>query len=616
MPTISTTIPSGSVYRNDLNLLKGFSILAIVLYHMGFSRSGYLGVDAFLVVNGFLVVPKIVSGINEGTFRFLPFLEKRTMRLLPLMLLASLLSLLVGFWGMLPDDYENLAESVVATNFFSNNILPAVTINNYWDVSNAYKPLMHTWYIGILFEFYLVFPLILMLLKRLSEGLRFEFYKCAVITILSLSVVSLLLYLNPWCDAGYKFYLLPFRFFEMAFGGLAGLWIASAERKGRLLSGGFLSGTGFLVLLLAMFAGIFYVGEQETEYCLVSGVADRGESFIPQNILLLLTVILTLFFVVSDNTKSRLASMLIGTKIICLMGMMSYSIFIWHQPILAFYRYFVSSDFAPSVVAMFFAAVLAVAYVTYRLVEQKVTVGKLTRIATLLAFIVINGAAFALYLHAGVVRDVPELDIRMDNAHRNMHPEYVDRIYQYDTDFPAAEEGKRLNVLVAGNSFARDWGNILLESEMADKINLSYIADFDENYAKRIRQADYVFVFGWKHHVPGYVWENIRPDAGVWGIGTKTYGLSNGVIYKNRHRPDYFRQTIKINPIFIEINRQLKKDWNGKYIDLLEMSLARDGRVIVFTEEQKFMSQDTRHLTKSGATFFARKIDFGKIFQK
>ena len=608
--------PTGNVHRNDLNLLKGFSILAIVLYHMGISRSGYLGVDAFLVVNGFLVVPKVVSGIDEGTFRLLPFLEKRAMRLLPLMLLASLLSLLVGFWGMLPDDYENLGESVVATNFFSSNILAWVTINNYWDVSNDFKPLMHTWYIGILFEFYLVFPLIVMLVKRLSERLRFGFEKYAVITILALSVISLLLYLNPSVGTGDKFYLLPFRFYEMAFGGLAGMWIASAQRKGRLLAGGLLSGTGFLVLLLTMFAGIFYVGETETEYCLVSGAADKGESFIPQNILLLLTVVLTLLFVVSDNTKSRLAAMLVRTKVICLTGMMSYSIFIWHQPILAFYRYFVSTDMAPSVVAMSFAAVLAVAYITYRFVEQKITAGTRTRTATLLAFVVITGAAFALYLHAGVVRDVPELDIQMNHVHRNMHSDYVDRIYQYDTDFPAGKEGTRTNVLVAGNSFARDWGNILLESEMAERINLSYISDFDEKYAKRIRQADYIFVFGWKHNVPSYVWENIRPDAEAWGIGTKTFGLSNGVIYKNRLRHDYFQQTIKINPIFIETNKQLKKDWNGKYIDLLEMSLAREGRVIVFTEEHKLISQDTRHLTKSGAAFFARKIDFGKIFQE
>ena len=238
-----------------------------------------------------------------------------------------------------------------------------------------------------------------------------------------------------------------------------------------------------------------------------------------------------------------------------------------------------------------------------------------TRIATIIAFLLINGTAFALYMHAGVVRDVPELYVQMNNVHRNMHAEYVDRIYPYDKDFPTSN-GK-INVLVIGNSFARDWGNILLESEMADKINLSYIYKIDEKYASRISQADYVFIHDWKHNVPYYVWENVKPEAEVWGIGTKNFGESNGIIYKNRHRNDYFQQTIKVNPNYIAANEQMKKEWKDKYIDLLTLSLVgEDGTVVVFSQDGKFISQDTRHLSKGGAEYFAKKIDFGAIFKK
>lgn len=606
--------PTGKIYRNDLDLLKGFAILAVVLYHMGISRSGYLGVDAFFVINGFLIMPKVVSDINNGKFQYFSFLEKRTMRLLPLMLLASLFALLVGSWGMLPDGYENLGESVVATNFFSNNILASVTTKNYWDISNDYKALMHTWYIGILFEFYIVLPLIIMFVKLLSKKLHFGFDKYVVITIISLSVISVLLYLNPSVSTGDRFYLLQYRFFELAFGGLAGMWIAN-PRKGLLYSNGFLSGIGFFILLLIMFVGIFYIGEQKTDYNLVSGAGGTGESYIPQNILLLLTVILTIFFIISDNMKSHFVSLLVSTKVFCLIGMMSYSIFIWHQPFLAFYRYFITNNFTLIFVLFFFSVVLTLSYITYRFVEQKVKIGMRTRIVTLLAFVMINGTALALYLHAGVVRDVPELYVQMNNVHRNMHAEYVDRIYPYDKDFPTSHNGK-INVLVIGNSFARDWGNILLESEMAEKINLSYIYQISEKYSDRIRQADYVFIHDWKHKVPYYVWESVRPDAEVWGIGTKNFGESNGIIYKNHHRPDYFQQTIKINPSFIDMNEQMKREWKDKYIDLLAMSLVGEDRVVVFSQDHKFLSQDTRHLSKGGAEFFANIINFGKIFDK
>ena len=482
--------PIGKVYRNDIDLLKGLAILAVVLYHMGISRSGYLGVDAFFFFFGFLIVPKVVSDVNNGKFSYFSFLEKRIIRLLPLMLLASLFVLLVGYWGMLPDDYENVGESVISTNFFSNNILASITTKNYWDVRNDYKTLMHTWYIGILFEFYLIFPLIVMLTKWLSRKLRFNYSKYVVIVIISLSIISVFLYLNPSVSPGDRFYLLHCRFFELAFGGLAGFWITN-HRKGQLYNNAMLSGANIVILSLIMFVGIFYIGDQKTAYNLVSGAGGTRESYIPQNILLLLTVILTIVFIVFDNMKSRFVSVLVNIKALCLIGMMSYSIFIWHQPLLAFYRYFITSKFSLTFVLLFFVVVLALSYITYRFVEKKIKVEMRTRIMMLLAFVLINGAAFALYIHAGVVRDVPELYVQMNNVHRNMHAEYVDRIFTYDKDFPTADNGK-INVLVIGNSFARDWGNILLESEMSDKINLSYIYNNDEKYTERIKQADYI----------------------------------------------------------------------------------------------------------------------------
>ena len=238
-----------------------------------------------------------------------------------------------------------------------------------------------------------------------------------------------------------------------------------------------------------------------------------------------------------------------------------------------------------------------------------------TRIVTLLAFILINGAAFALYMHAGVVRDVPELNVYMNNVHRNMHAEYVDRIYSYDKDFPTSENGK-MNILVIGNSFARDWGNVLLESEMAEKINLSYIYQMSEKYIERIKHADYVFIFDWKHNVPYYVWENVKPNTEIWGIGTKNFGESNGIIYKNRFRPDYFQQTMEIDPNFFVINSLMKKEWQNKYVDLLELTHVGGGKVVVFSQGNKFISPDTQHLSQGGAEFFANKIDFGKTFNK
>ncbi len=577
-------------HRIDLDILKGIAIIVIVLYHMGILQNGYLGVELFFVINGFLIVPSIIEDVNLGKFNYLEFLMKRTIRLLPLLLLLSTLSLLVGYYVMLPDDYENLSESVIATNLFSNNILASITTKNYWDVCNEFKPLMHTWYIGILFEFYLLFPLMVLCVNYLSKRLDFNFYKYIIITIISLSIVSLLLYLNPNASIGNKFYLLHYRFFELAFGGLSGVWISKYRNK-KLYNNGILSG-GTVILLICVFIGI---------------------SSLPQYTLVMLCVVLSVLYCLSDNMNSRIVFWLGKMKILGILGMMSYSIFVWHQFMLAFYRYFISCDLTIGFNICFFILLFVISLLTYQFIEQKVKKSLCVIITLSVLFLCINGFAFYVYLHAGVVRDVPELDIKIGEEHRNMFAEYNDRLYSYDIDFP--KDNKKINVLIVGNSFARDWGNILLESNYKDVLNISYKFSLSENDIERIKNSDYIFIHQNKNDVPYYVWENKKEGAEVWGIGIKNFGESNGIIYSHRKADNYFNQTIRIDRRYFEINNRMKAQWGNQYVDLLKLSLMKDSSVVVFSDEQKFISQDCRHLTQNGAKYYARIIDFYQIFK-
>lgn len=600
-------------YRTDLDILKGIAIIAVVLYHIGIAPGGYLGVDVFLVINGFLIVPKVVSTIKDGTFKYFAFLEKRIARLFPLMLLMTSLVLIVGYLGMLPDDYENLCESVVATNFFSGNILGSITAKNYWDVWNDFKPLMHTWYIGILFEFYLIFPLVILFVKWLSKKISFSFPKYVIYFIIFFTVISIVMYLCPSATVGDRFYLLPYRFFELSIGGLVGIWISNRQNCA-LTYNAVLSYVSFITIIMLLFAGSFYFGGKYTDYNLVDGAGFIGEPLIPKLYLLIITVIMSCLFVMSNNSNSIIISILDKSKFLGLLGMMSYSIFVWHQPLLAFYRYFYSTNINTKFVLLFAVLVLLLSYLTYRFIEKKLILNKITIIVSVALFILTNGIAFYIYMHAGVVRDVPELGIKRGYEYRNMFAKYNDRIRQFDKPFENKQD--KLNVLCIGNSFARDWCNILLESDVADKINLSYTSEMDGNIVGRIKDCDYIFIFGWKNRVPNDLWNNLDSKTEVWGIGTKNFGVNNGQIYIKRNQPDYFKQTVKINPNFFKINDKLKDQWEDKYVDLLQYSLASDSSVIVFSDNHQFISQDCRHLTQAGAQYFANKIDFRKIFHQ
>ena len=140
---------------------------------MGLLKSGYLGVDVFFVINGFLVIPSVVKKIDLASFSFLGFIKKRIVRLLPLIVLASVVALGLGYFLMMPDHYENLAQSVIASNLMSENILSALTTKNYWDVVNEYKPLMHLWYVGILFEFYIIMPIMMLCVNMCANCLLY-----------------------------------------------------------------------------------------------------------------------------------------------------------------------------------------------------------------------------------------------------------------------------------------------------------------------------------------------------------------------------------------------------------------------------------------------------------
>lgn len=576
----------GKYYRFDLDILKGLAIIAVVLYHAGWCKSGYLGVDVFLVLNGYLVVPKVMKEIEEGRFRYLAFLEKKTFRLLPLVLLVSGLSLVIGYWGMLPHDFRFLSEEAVAASVFMNNILQAITTQNYW-AAIYQKVLMHTWFLGVLFQFYLVFPLLMLLMKRQMK-----------VTLMVLIVLSIVLYLLPIDNIGNKYYMLPYRFFEIAIGGLVAVrpMRVSAPIK-------YISTCG---LILMIFYGAFTIGERAMPYNLVGGSNTIRESFLPREVMVLLTVLFAVLSCFHDRSENRWTILTRQSKLIAPLGRMSLSVFLWHQPLFAFYRYFFADELSPVILCCLIGMALLLSSFTYFFGEKRIAVNKMSRLCLIFSFIIVNAFALWIYQKGGIVRDIPELDIKEGLTDPMLFEQYTDRIYQYNHEF--SQDNPKKKILVIGNSFARDFANILLESPMRDSMQLSYHYAFIDCPITRIRQSDRIYYFGWRHDVPDFVWQNLKQGVEVWGIGTKNHGTSNGIFYKYRHRNDYYSQRTTPREDFYIVNSLLQEEWQGNYVDLLGFAIDSKGSVPVFTPNHKYITYDGRHLTPSGACFYTCKL--------
>ncbi len=573
-------------YRHDLDLLKGLAIIAVVLYHAGWCKSGYLGVDLFLVLNGYFVVPQVFRQIDEGRFRYWAFIEKKIFRLLPLVLIVSVLSLTIGYWGMLPNDLRFLSEEVVSASVFMNNMLQAITTQNYW-AAIYQKVLMHTWFLGVLFQVYVVFPLLMLLMRRRIT-----------LTLIVLTLLSLLLYLLPIDSIGNKYYLLPYRFFEIATGGLVAIRAPRVSTSMKYFS--------VVGLFLMIFFGAFTIGERAVPYNLVGGTNTIRESFLPREVIVILTMSFALMSCFQSRTDNRLTAFAHKSKILAPIGRMSLSIFLWHQPLFAFYRYFFADELSPSILACLIGFALLLSVFTYYIIERRITINKTSRVCLILSFLIVNSFALWIYQKGGIVRDIPELGIREDETDPIAFEQYTDRIYQYDHEF--SQDDSKKKILVIGNSFARDFANILLESPIRDSIQLSYHYGLEDCPLTRVCQSDRIYFFGWKHDVPNVIWSNLKAEADVWGIGTKNHGTSNGIFYRNRFRCDYFAQRTIIRDDFQVVNCKLKEEWHGNYIDLLSLTISSDGTVPIFTPDHHFITYDGRHLTSSGACYYVRLL--------
>lgn len=572
-----------------LDVLKALAVIAVVLYHLGFLEYGYLGVDIFLVIAGFLTTKSLADG-KKG---YLSFFFSRVMRLLPVLLVAGVAVMLLGWFTMLPDDYENLAESVVATDFFGNNILSAITTKDYWNIANDYKPLMHTWYVGLLMQFYIVYPLIFYVAKLDKIAVQ----NTRLIMVASLAVLSLFCYFGCSNEA-FRFYYLPARFFEFSVGGIIALAYNPSQK------------------------GFFHPSFSYLCYVLLLALLIVGDDLIPAIVRLPLVVALCCVLILSADSLSNL---LTSNAVLAKIGVASYSVYVWHQVLLAFYRYIIGSPFTIWTFLLYVAAVGVISWGSYRLIEQGISRSfgkrKQVRMATFIIWLFLTGFAGYVYMNAGVVRDISELGVSVQKRHRRMNAEYTERGYLYDRPFVSKD---KVHWLVIGNSFGRDFVNIIQESGIAKQVEVSYTDDFSKPMnQERFAAADRVFVStrGLRTRLVAAVemrcWAHGLSPEKIVVVGDKSFGVNNGHIYANRHKPDYFDQRVEVEggAHFLVRNNRFREFYGERFLDLMAMVTDNTGLVRVFTPDHHFISADGKHLTRYGAKYFAERINWNKYLQ-
>jgi len=590
------------IYRTDIDGIRGIAVISVILFHLGYLPNGYLGVDVFFVISGYLITSIVFREVNENTFSILKFYERRIRRILPLVFFTTLIAFLLGLCLMLPDDLENLCQSIFASNFSANNILMYITSSDYWAVKNDYKPLMHTWSLGVEEQFYLLYPIIFFVFKNNKKKFIFPL-------LIILTCISLLLFFTS-NDYSLKFYFLQFRFFELSIGGICAIYFAKNKIiKSLPYSQYFLYSFFFFILLLLFFKTI---ASNDIKLILVTifsaGVLVLGEL---------------------HYRNDTFYKKLLTNRLLVGVGKISFSLYMWHQIIFAFARYCLIEEMTVPYALSLIVLVVILSISTYYFIEKPFRDRSFIKTKPLLIivsslFLITTVSSFYVYAIGGIIKDVPELELEANSlsgklnffdSQNNIHIKYNEDIRGLDKAFV---QNEKIKVLVIGNSFARDFTNVLLESSFKNKIELSYY-DYhnkksNEETIARFNDADFIFIandFLFTKKLFNELKLEYKIDSNkIWVVGTKDFGNSNGIFYNRKNESEScskYRTFMKKD--VLDLNNRLKNEWGNRYIDLIALVDDSQNKVLVFTPDCKFISQDTVHLTKAGASFFAALLE-------
>lgn len=331
-------------YRAEIDGLRAVAVIPVILFHAGFKTfsGGFVGVDIFFVISGYLITSIILSEMEEGKFSLLNFYERRARRILPALFFVMLVCLPFAWLWLVPADMMGFSQSLAAVSAFASNVLFWRT-SGYFETAAELKPLLHTWSLAVEEQYYLLFPLFLIGAWRLGKR-----------SILSLLVVAAIMSLAAAEWGSVKrptasFYLLPTRGWELLIGVFVAFYYSNNRKQdfSRWVDQAW-STIGLMLLLYAIF-----VFDHQTPFpSLYTLVPTIGAALI-----------------VLFATPKTWVGALLGNPFLVGVGLISYSAYLWHQPLFAFAKH--RSMDEPSKLLMGLLAVVSVvfAYFSWKYVE-------------------------------------------------------------------------------------------------------------------------------------------------------------------------------------------------------------------------------------------------------
>lgn len=434
-------------FRYDISFLRALSVLAVVFYHFDFSffKGGFVGVDIFFVISGYLMTKIILSGFDKDNFNVLDFYKKRVVRIFPA-LLTMILIFGVVVYALIPTQFILYLNSAFSSSLFFSNIYYYLN-NGYFDQSSHSNFLLHTWSLSVEWQFYMILPLLLLIFKKTYRNSRTKF-NFIFIAIVALSFISMLLH-NVYSNT-FSFFIFYTRAWEMMLGGLSFLYEKELQKISQKIKP-LIIGICFLIICY------FIIKTEDTNW---------------PSVITLIPVFCTAL-IIGINHEFEIYK----NRIIKYIGDISYSLYLYHWPIFVISFFFGLERLRYSIIFIILSVILSV--LSYHFVEKRDYSKKVKQV--LLRSAILFGICFFLsktdanlYLkNAGTFANITanyknsntaKKQYNLESRHFNGTRNFAD----FDKTFLNVPDNHKKNIVLLGDShagmFAQTLNNITKEN--------------------------------------------------------------------------------------------------------------------------------------------------------
>jgi hypothetical protein len=645
-------------YRPEIDGLRTISVFAVIIYHANFFlfghflyQGGFIGVDIFFVISGYLITTLILKEIYKtNQFSFKCFYERRIRRILPILLFVTIITLVISYFILLPSELIDFGKSVLSIIFFGSNFYFYYTNSIYGQENSLLKPLAHTWSLSVEEQFYILFPIFLIIVIK--------FFRKHFLTVLFLSFL-LSLFFSEYCSRthpSFNFYMILSRGFELVIGSLLSYFELNkkkgeGDRKSYSILNQICPSLGIILILYSF---LFFNFTKILHPSVITLIPLIGVSLI-------------IWFC----KKGELITEILSSKFFVFLGLISYSLYLWHYPVFAYLRYIdvFNNSIWIKLLAVLLTTILSI--ISYYFIERPFRNKDIISIKILTTYILISVIILLSYSFYAIKTDGIESRYNfLNNSNYELNKDkYIKKSINFETSYKYDDYDTRKNVLIVGNSHAENLLSILSKTNLSNKIyfNLTSPKVRKEDYNYEIVHL-YKFLSEKKKIIDDY-------DKDLFSHLNKQFVKSDLIILATRYSDadlDVLDKLIKLlkshnkkiiifdNGLEQSLRNQLnrldyyvflyKKLPDKKNLKIIEEDMYKDLKNkeevnirikniakennIPFIEREKIFCDkiekrcpsitdngykiyyDYGHITEDASEFFARKIEKDKLFLK